>query len=189
MENNLVLFDVDGTIADLHSAWVYQYNKITGNHNRPDDITEWYVPAILSDLTQEQHVEIISDPGIYQRVRPYQGALAWVDSFREHYTIGFVSDCFPSNVQAKYEWLVDNLFLTREDFFISANSQQRSLIHCEALFDDRVDSVQNANYGWLVDRPWNAHTPFLRRVATPSYHGYFSYQSNGTETVLPITTS
>lgn len=175
--NEIILFDIDGTIADLHTAWVKKYNHMTGNTNTVDDVTEWYIPNVLPDLTHEEHYEIISNPYIYVDVEPYPGALEFVEKHRKYYQVGFVSHCPYSVVEAKFFWLKRFGFTHKFDEFLPMNSTMRRAMKVIALYDDRTETLNGLDHGWLIDRSWNLKDKFVQRVST-SWTPYLYYTTD-----------
>jgi len=151
-----IIFDVDGTVLDLHTPWVKEYNRLTGSDLRLHQITDWYIPPFMPKLSEKEIVAIIADPLIYDEVEPIPGVWEVIEQLRkEQHTVLFASDCYPSLFRAKFMCLKRHGFLVEREDFWSVPIKYKHLLKCSAIIDDHNGIVNDHPNGILYCQPWN----------------------------------
>jgi 5'(3')-deoxyribonucleotidase len=102
--------DVDGVIADNHTAWINRVNHEHVTAFTPADLTCWTFWTDLG-ITKEQLFKHWT-PDIYAEVQPYPGALDAIRRILDQgHRITYVTSCMtPEEWHAKQDWLTRHGF-------------------------------------------------------------------------------
>lgn len=157
----VILCDVDGVVADLHTAWLSAYNRDYQDTLTYEQITAWSMDQFVKPECGEQIYKYIREPYLYDwdAVRPIKGAFEGIQALRRAgFRVVFLSSCVPGSTDAKVRWLIRHGFLsdlerTPSDF-IAAHS--KGLVRGDLLIDDAVHNV--VSFGGpaiLMDAPYN----------------------------------
>lgn len=149
---DIVFFDIDGVIADLHSVWYRLYEERTGEKVpsiRGYDI-ENYVrqPQVLWQVLEET-------PNIYDEVLPCEGAVEVVKKTRSMgFKVYFATAGTVTAHKSRVEWLKRWGFSNKPEKELIYASDKGTLggLH---LFDDCPTHVMSHHGGVLVLRPFN----------------------------------
>lgn len=163
--NSIFLCDVDGVLADTHTAWLGLYNQASGDHLKPEMIASWDISKFVLPGWKEKIWEIFENPDLYSYVLPIEGALTGVLKLREHgWKIVFVTS--PSNGEnpmRRYAWLKEHGFTTAMSDFVVA--RDKALLRGEMILDDNPNTiVKYPGFGIMFDQPWNRNTEWNRRA-------------------------
>lgn len=149
----IILVDVDDTIAELVPEWLSHYNKIWHDNVSPKDIVDWdiskYVKCgkVIYDLLT---------PDLYDSIKPVHHSHWGINYLRlMGYELIFTTSNFPiSNAGRKYQWLNDNGFNVDLKHYMEAGD--KSLIQCHFMIDDNIENIQRTSgTGILYEREWN----------------------------------
>lgn len=179
MEKKIILVDVDGVVADIHTAWLRSYNRDYNDTLQVSDIKAWAMHEFVKPECGKNIYRYLNFPDFYDDVLPIEGALEGVQILRDFgYRIVFVSAGFH---EAKARWLCkqgfcvefpypDRSWSTPTDLILA---NDKSLIRGDYLIDDRPDNLfGHSARGILFDQPWN-QAPFYPRVN--GWHGVTFY--------------
>ena len=127
-----IAMDVDGTVADLISVWLSWYNRDYNDSLYPSNITDWEIHKFVKPFSDiYKYLEM---PEIYDYVKPYPGALDFVNAIRKDYAIIWVTHATEGHTGRKRDWLREHGFLGLYDYYIE--TKDKSDIPADLLFDD-----------------------------------------------------
>jgi 5'-nucleotidase len=171
MSDMLIMVDVDGVVADLHSVWYKLYNEEYGDDLTHERVTDWEVHKFVKPECGKHIYTYLDIPGLYDEVKPIDGALTGVQYIRNlgHRVVFATSGL--SQAYAKYLWLESKGFEPGNwgSDFVSVHD--KSLLKGNLLVDDAFHNVQafssrtsilftyphNANAAWYGHRAKNWH--------------------------------
>jgi 5'(3')-deoxyribonucleotidase len=162
--------DVDGVVADNHTAWLTRFNKLYSTKWTPDDLTQWEMWLDLG-CKPEQLFELWT-PDIYNDILPYPGALEAVKALAEQgHEIFYITSCAGEpEYEAKVEWLFRHKFRfdgvhtvpVGKAFWYATKEAVAHDRGVDTLIDDHVLHVEAwPGMAYLMTRPHN------RRAITP----------------------
>lgn len=152
-----IAMDVDGTVADLISVWLSWYNRDYNDSLYPSNITDWAIHKFVK--CGRDIYKYLEMPEIYEHVKPYHGALDFVNTIRKDYSIIWVTHATEGHAGRKKNWLREHGFLGLYDYYIE--TKDKSDIPADLLFDDYIVNVENfkgrlgRGLGYLIRRHWN----------------------------------
>lgn len=158
-EKYLVAVDLDGVLWDLINPWLQQYNKITREDVRVENIKSYQIskyvehPGILWYLLEID--------GFWEKVFPYEytkEALKRLQS-RDDIELIVLTNTSYKTVHHKFKRLFKVLpMLKCEDIIIAEN---KSLIAADYLIDDYENNLNDLKFGKgvLVTQPYNKAFP------------------------------
>jgi len=154
----LIACDVDGVVADLNKEWLRQYNRDWNDNLRNEDVTAWDLHKFAKPECGVKIYSYIRTPLIYDKVKPYPGALAFINKLKESHKVFFVTAFVPEQKGIKYEWLLEHKFIEHLDEYVEARN--KSLIRADWLIDDYYGNTKNfVGKTVLFARPWNIKYP------------------------------
>lgn len=158
MRPKIIAVDIDGTVADSHTALLKRYNEQWCDTLRPSDVTGWSLHEFVKPQCGIDIYKLFSDPTLYEDVLPVEGAAAACGVLRSRGSrVIFVSSCFTGTADAKHEWLIQHGFLTRgptmRDFVTLAD---KHLLMANVLIDDKPENLHDfGGRTLLFSQPWN----------------------------------
>lgn len=156
-----ILFDVDGVLADLHTAWLKRYNLEYNDKLVVNDMTQWDIECLVKPECGTKIFDFL-DYTIYEEVKPFRGALTAVRYARQWSRVVFVTTPCNNHGGAKLVWLNKHGFEVDKKDYIECHD--KSLIRGDVLIDDCPENLLNfVGLAILFDRPWN-WSSWLRRI-------------------------
>lgn len=159
LKNLVVAVDVDEVCAQLSLEVLKRYNRDYDDSLTPDDLTSWGYSDHVKPVCGKKVYKYFSEPGIYDSILPYDGALAGVEFLRRNgHRVIFVTSCPRGSVDMKLEWLCRHEFLpshlrVQKDFYAASD---KSLIAADVLVDDAPHNLKTfPKWKVLVSRPHN----------------------------------
>lgn len=155
----IVAVDVDGPIADLHTAWINRYNKDYKDGLVERDITTWDIHKYVKPECGHKIYDYLRMPDIYDDVKVSFGAKEGVEFLKQHGCRVVYLTAAPTGFSdAKQHWLVREGFLdkskyTHEDLVVA---KDKSLIRAQVLIDDGPHNIETFPGMCIVyDAPYN----------------------------------
>jgi 5'(3')-deoxyribonucleotidase len=108
-EKKVILIDMDSTIVDMFPNWLGEYNELTGDNLKVEDLTTWHTH------NHARHGHRIYEPlrrsGFFTSLEPMPGAIEALRHMHEHgHDIVITSAAaFPLNFSEKVLWIHENL--------------------------------------------------------------------------------
>ena len=164
----VILCDVDGVVAALHTAWYRLYNEKYDDTLTVDKVKQWDLAKVVKpECGMDGMMALLATPGMYQQVEPIEGAMAGVQALKDMgHRVVFATSCYHNTFDQKREWLIWHGFIERCDFdprgqpadLIAAND--KSMCDGGLLIEDRADTVKawvdaGKSKAILFEQPWN----------------------------------
>ena len=151
----IIAVDCDDVLCELVTIWIERYNYEYTDTLKIEDITEWDITKFVHLSCKDKIYDYIRDEKIYDLLPQVKDALWGVNELRKMgHRIIVVSACDEGNMQAKYQWLKRNGFISDIREFVVC--KDKSLIKCDILIDDKQDNIATTSaIGILFPRPWN----------------------------------
>lgn len=168
MHGHVVRVDVDGVVADLNSEWLRLINAEHGCNVGYEDLLSWEMDQYLPPAAAADYVKWLHMPGLYNRVKPFPGAVEGVQGLRDAgYRVAFVTSSTSTGAGEKMEWLKTHGFLPKEEYiprdYVSAHD--KSLVAPGSfLIDDGPHNLVDEPNGIVFDQPWNREITTHPRV-------------------------
>lgn len=165
--------DVDGVVADNHTAWLARFNRERSTRWTPADLTQW---EIWKDLgVESDQIFKHYTPDIYNEVRPFDGAAEAVNTIvRQGHIVTFVTSCKGvEEYNAKRAWLkhwgffsAGNIATIPVGMADEFHHRDKSDVPVDWLIDDHIAHCESFNgYALLVTRPHNRNlSSHIKRV-------------------------
>ena len=165
----IIICDVDGTIADLHTPWLHRYNTRSGDILTKEGITSWHMSDFVMPEWRDRFFDILREPDLYNDVFPINGALPAIQELQRKHRVVFTTSCVKGMADQKWEWLERHGFLPKryshKDLVITAD---KSLLLGDLIIDDNFGHCKDfRGDALLFDQPWNRKAftdPWCRRV-------------------------
>lgn len=162
----IIICDVDGVVADLHSEWLKRYNQRSGDRLTVNGLTTWHISEFVLPDWKQKIFDILREPDVYDNVFPINGALPAVQHLQSKHRVVFTTSCVKGMADQKWEWLERNGFLPRryshKDLVITAD---KSLILGDLIIDDSYQHCMDFEGEAIVfDQPWNRKDIGLSRA-------------------------
>lgn len=140
-----VLFcDIDGTVANSMPHWVDLYNADHRTNHRFEDITEWGMEKVFSDIGAFN--DYFRD---YRGVLPIYGAMGAIAELQIKFRVVFVTAGYGK------DWLFAWFNPNPKDFMVCTD---RSLLRGYALIDDAPHNLDVfVGQRFLMAQPWNSN--------------------------------
>jgi 5'-nucleotidase len=166
MSNKIIFVDVDDVCALLSPVWLARYNKDYDDHLTDEDITDWNIHQFTKPECDLKIYQYLKDPGMYDEVKPREGALEGVEALREiGFRVLFATSCPVEVAGRKFYWLKEHGFIKKERDYIEI--RDKSLLLGRFMIDDSYDNVNGfTGYGYLLTRPWNEKYKWYHRIAS-----------------------
>lgn len=156
----IIICDVDGVVADLHTPWLQRYNEMSGDSLTVDKIVTWHISDYVKPEYRSRMFDILREPDLYKDVKPIPGALEAIQYLRTLHRVVFATSCVKGMADQKWEWLEANGALPRryshKDLVVTTD---KALIQGDVIIDDSMEHCLAFNGGAvLFDQPWNRDT-------------------------------
>lgn len=150
----IIAIDVDGTIADLGTAWLNRYNKDYNDNLTNENILSWDTHLYVKPECGKKIYDYLEDSTLYDEVKSIPYAIVAINKIKESCRVIFVTNSTVGASGAKYNWLVKYKFLDRMDDYIEC--KDKSLILADILIDDRYENCKSfSGVSILYTQPWN----------------------------------
>lgn len=164
----IIACDVDDVVADLLTEWLLRYSTEWNHDLTPAMLKSWQITDHVLPEAKKHIFSYLEDPGLYDDILPFPGALETINELREIGRVIFVTSCEgPINRDHKYRWLQRHGFLApghkQGADYITA--KDKWLIGADFLIDDGAHNIEAwPRKGLLVSRPHNAAHQLTRGV-------------------------
>lgn len=135
--------DIDQTFMDTMKPWIKCYNEDFGDDLKVEEITSWKVHDFVVKEAKEAIYDYIKGTKVFEMADPIDGAIDAILYLKSQgYRIIFPTANNPQDIKTKilmnYKVLEDS-----KDIY---TCEDKSLIVCDFLVDDKPENVENA-YG------------------------------------------
>jgi 5'(3')-deoxyribonucleotidase len=145
----IVGLDVDGLLLDIHSPWLAKYNRLSGDHLRVEDITDWDITRFVRP-GWEGLIEGLRTPDLYDLCRPVAGARQGVEALLDRgYRLVVITHDYPSHLGTKVAALGEFFPSLRRIVF--AKEKWATVPGIDLLIDDGAHNRPSI----LLNQPWN----------------------------------
>jgi 5'(3')-deoxyribonucleotidase len=147
----IILLDVDGPLAQFHSAYLDAVFKITDRRHTEDDLTVWDIGEALKLTDGELKLvnETLHAPGFAARLSLVEGCKEGVEELQR---IGDVYFC-TALMGRSPTWAFDRINWIERHFGINYErivfATAKQLVHGDMLVDDKLDNIHN----WQLTNP------------------------------------
>lgn len=148
--------DVDNTICNLQEVVTSLFNQRYGTNYSLDDFTEYNVENSLSVKEAVAMKEMYGEYGIYDNVRPIDGAQdALQKLINAGHSVYLVTDAIPKNYNEKIAWI--NHYFPFIDVAHVIAMKHKWLLRVDVMIDDCLDHILARPYydRIVFDHPWN----------------------------------
>lgn len=158
----VIICDVDGVVADLHTPWLKRYNEKSGDNLTVDKLTTWHVSEFVLPDWEQKVFDILREPNLYEDVLPILFALDAIRTIQESHRVVFTTSCVKGMADQKWDWLERWGFLPKRyshsNLVITAD---KSLIAGDLIIDDSFEHCKAfESFAILFDQPWNRNDVF-----------------------------
>lgn len=151
-----ILVDMDDTIENLLSAWVFYLNNRYGTSVNENDVTDWDISKAFPMLERKQVYEPLYSDELWLLVKPVDGASdALKKLIADGHRVLVVTTSAYETLKIKMQEVLFKYspFISWNDVIITAHKQ---LIKGDVLVDDGVHNLEGGDYAKiLVDSPHN----------------------------------
>lgn len=157
-----VLYDLDGTMADLMTPWIKAYNEDFKDNLKTSEIIDWDIKKFIKQEARTKIFKYINEPDFYKKVKPINPIIEQAKSFiLKGDLVGVCTSC--SNniemIKSKLWWLHKYAnFIPKANIMFVDN---KGLARGDLLIDDRVKNIEdfllsNPNSrGIIIPQPHN----------------------------------
>lgn len=140
--------DIDGTLLDIHTPWLAEYNRRSGDDLRVDQIIIWNAHLLMKPPWAEKYYTYRT-PELYEDVQPLPGAVEGVAALAEagHTLVAITADG-PEFVPVKQR-LLEAYFPGIQHMVFS--ERKRNTVKIDLLIDDARHNEPDI----LLVRPWS----------------------------------
>lgn len=145
-DRKILLVDLDDTLEDFCPAWINKLNEKYGGNYSLDDVKDWEISNIYPNLTKEEKLSVLYEPGFWDTVKPKEGAQHYLKLLQdERYDIFIVTATDYRTVKEKVEKVIDKYFpfINHDHIVISFH---KYLLNGDVLIDDNVNNLKDGNY-------------------------------------------
>ena len=140
-----IFLDVDGVIFASCDSIIQILNERYGGDFKGSDVTSWNFQCCYPNMTSEEIEDTFANPRFFEIVKPIQGALEFMDKYRDKIII--VTKATTDNFIHKRKWFDEHGYSNVPIIGLPLNAS-KSLINmdrvdCWSLFID--DSTYNLN--------------------------------------------
>lgn len=162
----IVGIDIDGTLLDILSVCLDEYNRVSGESVKSSDIKEYYWHK---NLDQNHKPDQLRQPHLYQFVRPVEGAVEAVKKIQQNHTIVVISHDRKEFAEIKGR-IIRRWFGLNDIVF----AEDKRCVKYDLLIDDAPhnhpdilleQSYNNIPQGsWIYRMPWEPIPYLLERA-------------------------
>lgn len=105
-EHNIgrLFIDIDGCIFHSCQAVADILNERYKTSVRGEDITDWDFKCCFPDMTSEEVEDVFNDPKFFDIVKPIDGALEFLNKYKDDKEIYLITKSNPMNYVYKRKW-------------------------------------------------------------------------------------
>jgi 5'(3')-deoxyribonucleotidase len=157
-----IAIDIDGTIADLISVWLKEYNLDYHDNLRPSDITAWETHLFVKPECGKSIYTYLEWAEIYDEVLPIdlQNSVVAIERMRFlGHRVVFLTTSTLGASGAKFRWLVKHGFLDKKNMKDYVEATDKLLLRADILIDDKPSTCkawyESGRFPILFTQPWN----------------------------------
>lgn len=158
-----ILVDMDDTIINTLSAWVWWLNLHYMTHVRIEDVTDWDLSLAFPTLTAEEVFEPLYSSSFWETVLPKSDAQYYLqDLMLQGHDVYIVTASHPTTIAYKWK-LIESYFpyIDADHFIVTSNKQ---LIQGDVIVDDAPHNLGGVETSILFDAPHNKNYTAERRA-------------------------
>ena len=183
LKRKVIAIDMDLTIVDSLTPWLYWIHQTQGVHfpvdhfaginpgQVPDFITEYdKMPAYfrrhnpnLSTYNEELFLQYWKQPNLYQNLRPVTDSVHIIEGLARKADIVFVTSCFPGHIDSKKMFLKAHFGHMPFDFI---DTRAKHLVDYDVLIDDNPGVIMEG----LARRPRSVHICYMATFIKATMH-------------------
>jgi 5'-nucleotidase len=155
MEQKLIFCDVDGTVAQTHSAWYERYNRDWNDNLTHEMVLDWGIHNYVKTECGVKIYDYLLQDDLYDDVQPYPGSIDGIETLRKY---GFRVVFLTSGIhKGKISFLRRCGFIDKSDKdFVVAHDKSLVDGTNATLIDDGFHNIQAfKGFGILLDAPHN----------------------------------
>lgn len=160
--SKIIGVDVDGTVADLITEWLHQYNKDYDDNITKEDIHSWEIDEYVKDRCGKNIFSYLHNPSLYNEVSPITGALEGVKELRSMgHRVVFCTSANKFMAGRKLQWLSDHGFLPKCNIspdYVEMND--KGLLRVDVLIDDHIKNLEKFSGVKVLYRQPHNHSTF-----------------------------
>ena len=155
----ILLVDIDGVCADLHTEWYRLYNLDYQDNLVAENVKSWDIHSYVKSECGRKIYNYLRSPTLYQGVKPIEGALEHIRWLKENgWRIVYVSSAVIGSLDQKARWLAEHGFIPEGKRHLPdvIFAYDKDLIRGQALIDDAPHNIETfPGMGIVMDYPWN----------------------------------
>ena len=158
MDNNIthIFLDIDGVIFHSCQAMIDILNERYGGNFDGSDVTSWNFQCCYPNMTSEEIEDTFNDPKFFDIVEPIDGALKFVDRYRDK--IILVTKANIENYAHKRKWFDDRNFADIPIIALPLNVSKGfiDMQNCTGFYnyslfiDDSTNNLQETNADYNI---------------------------------------
>lgn len=159
-----IFCDVDGTVLDLMTQWLFLYNNDFKDSLSPSDIKQWDTHLFVKPECGEKIYDYIENPKIYFNAKQIKGSLNGINKLKKNgYKVVFVTAATLGTVGIKFNWLRNNGFINSIKEY--AEIKDKSILSSNGILIDGFHNIETfEGKGILFDQYWNKHLEYKYRA-------------------------
>lgn len=152
-DNNIthIFLDIDGVLFHSCQAMIDILNERYGGNFDGSDVTSWNFQCCYPNITSEEIEDVFNCPKFFNIVRPIDGALEFVDRYRDK--IILVTKASVANYAHKRKWFDDRGFNSIPIIALPLNISKGiiNMQYYSSLFiDDSTNNLQEVNANFCI---------------------------------------
>lgn len=148
--------DCDNVLCNLQEVVINILNAKYDRKYTLETFSKYSVSECLPKEDALNMIAIYSEPGIYDLVKPLQGAQDVIKKLiRAGHEVYIVTDAYPCIYEEKCNWIKFN-FPEIDDAHIIC-MKHKWLFRCDVMVEDNLDNLLNGHHydRIVIDFPWN----------------------------------
>lgn len=159
----VLLFDLDGIVANLVKKWLEHYNRDYGDDLTEADITSWDWDRIVRPECGKKIFHYLSRPGFFADLEPIPGAIEAIGSFRDRAELVVVTASPRAAMSDKVAWVRKHLPFVHKDNIVL--TRRKDLVRGDFMFDDAPRNLERfPGVRIMLDYPYNRDFHDCHRV-------------------------